>query len=66
MCGIFGAIANKNVQYEHIRHLALHARQRGRDSSGLFYASGSGYQVTALIATLSGCSIEKARCVHIF
>ncbi|UCJ15195.1 hypothetical protein K5Q02_15140 [Pseudomonas sp. MM211] len=45
MCGIFGFIAKGMVNQEKLMTLALHARQRGRDSSGLIYADRSGYQV---------------------
>lgn len=45
MCGIFGFIAKEKVNHEGLMTLALHARQRGRDSSGLIYADRSGYQV---------------------
>lgn len=45
MCGIFGFIAKEKVNKESLTTLALHARQRGRDSSGLIYADRSGYQV---------------------
>lgn len=45
MCGIFGLIASSNINQNHLRKLALHARQRGRDSSGLVYNVGSSYIV---------------------
>mgnify|MGYP006199318331 CR=1 FL=1 len=45
MCGIFGFIAKEKVNQENLMVLALHARQRGRDSSGLIYGDPSGYQV---------------------
>lgn len=45
MCGIFGIVSGKNINTSHLHDLALHARQRGRDSSGLFYANGASYQV---------------------
>ena len=45
MCGVFGIISRKSVYWRHIHDLALHARQRGRDSSGLFYLSDDGYKV---------------------
>lgn len=35
MCGIFGLISKHEVNRVHLRKLATHARQRGRDSSGL-------------------------------
>lgn len=45
MCGIFGFIARGRVNQEKVMTLALHARQRGRDSCGLIYMGRSGYQV---------------------
>lgn len=45
MCGIFGFIARDRVNQEKVMTLALHARQRGRDSCGLIYMGRSGYQV---------------------
>jgi glutamine---fructose-6-phosphate transaminase (isomerizing) len=45
MCGIFGLIASREINRDHIDHLALHARQRGRDSSGLIYHGGDAYTV---------------------
>ncbi|QIL42835.1 glucosamine 6-phosphate synthetase [Acidovorax sp. HDW3] len=46
MCGIFGIIAKEKVEKSSLMTLALHARQRGRDSSGLIYFGDSGYQVS--------------------
>jgi len=46
MCGIFGIVSGENINTSHLHDLALHARQRGLDSSGLFYANGASYQVT--------------------
>lgn len=43
MCGIFGIIRNSQIDEREINHLALHARQRGRDSSGLIIRSGESY-----------------------
>lgn len=45
MCGIFGIIAKDKVDQKGLMALALHARQRGRDSSGLIYRDRFGYQV---------------------
>lgn len=45
MCGIFGLISDKGINNSHLRRLALHARQRGRDSSGLLYHKGDAYLV---------------------
>ena len=45
MCGIFGLISKNNVNLSHLHSLAGHARQRGRDSSGLMYSDGDAYQV---------------------
>ena len=46
MCGIFGAISTGAKQRKVVKTLALHARQRGRDSSGLLYFSQGRYQVS--------------------
>lgn len=45
MCGIFGIISDSNIVKEHYQTLAVHARQRGRDSSGLVYFSGNEYKI---------------------
>lgn len=45
MCGIFGIIAKGEVNQAHLHQLAHHARQRGRDSSGLLIHSNDRYQV---------------------
>ena len=44
MCGIFGIVAEHIVQNEDLKVLAEHARQRGRDSSGLVLGASSGYK----------------------
>jgi glucosamine--fructose-6-phosphate aminotransferase (isomerizing) len=45
MCGIFGLISTNTINQNHLKKLALLARQRGRDSSGLIYHSSSSYTV---------------------
>lgn len=45
MCGIFGFISQKQINKDALMMLALHARQRGRDSSGLIYLEQSTYQI---------------------
>ena len=45
MCGIFGIISDKKINNSHLRELALHARQRGRDSSGLIYHNNDSYTI---------------------
>lgn len=45
MCGIFGIISDSEVNRSHLNKLALHARQRGRDSSGLIFYKDSVYSV---------------------
>jgi glucosamine--fructose-6-phosphate aminotransferase (isomerizing) len=37
MCGIFGIVSDQKIIKNDLEKLALHARQRGRDSSGLMY-----------------------------
>jgi len=43
MCGIFGIISEQYINKTDIEALALHSRQRGRDSSGLVKYNESGY-----------------------
>lgn len=45
MCGIFGII-NQSINSNEVKELADHARQRGRDSSGLVLFSGSSYHIS--------------------
>jgi glucosamine--fructose-6-phosphate aminotransferase (isomerizing) len=45
MCGIFGIISSKLVNKNHLKKLAEHATQRGRDSSGLMYFESNSYKV---------------------
>lgn len=45
MCGIFGVISNNPVCLEDVRHLARHAEQRGRDSSGLLIGKFDHYKI---------------------
>jgi glucosamine--fructose-6-phosphate aminotransferase (isomerizing) len=45
MCGIFGAIGTASVDKKNLETLVLHARQRGRDSSGLVYHRLGKYKV---------------------
>ena len=45
MCGIFGIIGTDAVNKTSLKLLANHARQRGRDSSGLIFQQGDTYQV---------------------
>jgi glucosamine--fructose-6-phosphate aminotransferase (isomerizing) len=45
MCGIFGIISPSFVSSKEIRLLAVHAEQRGKDSSGLFFAEKGGYKI---------------------
>ena len=43
MCGIFGIISKNKVNKNHLNTLALHARQRGKDSSGIIYFQNESY-----------------------
>ena len=43
MCGIFGIISKNNFNKKHLNTLALHARQRGKDSSGIIYYQNDSY-----------------------
>ena len=46
MCGIFGILSDTRISSSHLRDLAHYARQRGRDSSGIFYSKCHSYQVS--------------------
>ena len=46
MCGIFGVISSGKASKRMVRFLAYHARQRGKDSSGLFYYRNGGYKIS--------------------
>jgi glucosamine--fructose-6-phosphate aminotransferase (isomerizing) len=43
MCGIFGIVSNRVVNKDKLKVLAEHARQRGRDSSGIVKFENSSY-----------------------
>ncbi|MEB7498981.1 hypothetical protein NGC23_02095 [Leclercia pneumoniae] len=45
MCGIFGIVSKHNVKKNELTLLAEHARQRGRDSSGLILNSTGNYNI---------------------
>lgn len=45
MCGIFGQIANKQINKECFEQLVKHSEQRGVDSSGLIYLEDTVYKV---------------------
>ncbi|MBP6754791.1 MAG: glucosamine 6-phosphate synthetase [Bacteroidia bacterium] len=45
MCGIFGVISKVKVNQKHLQSLANHARQRGKDSSGLCLYKDDSYKV---------------------
>ena len=45
MCGIFGIISKTSVNKNHLNTLALHARQRGKDSSGIIYHQNESYLI---------------------
>ena len=67
MCGIFGIVSNQPLINADFKMLAEHARQRGRDSSGLLLARDKAdyrvfradYDVQKLLARthLSGCTL---------
>lgn len=54
MCGIFGFVSTSTVNHQNILRLSSYARQRGRDSSGLFYREGNQYVVDR-----ADCDIKK-------
>ena len=45
MCGIFGYISTNTLDKNKLSKLVLHARQRGRDSSGFIYRSEGNYNI---------------------
>lgn len=45
MCGIFGLFSSQSIDIKDLSQLALHARQRGRDSSGIVYYDKQSYVV---------------------
>jgi len=64
MCGIFGAFSTGNRQEQIVRSLARHARQRGRDSSGLVTIDTSGvYQISRADYDI-GRLLAKAKWKH--
>ncbi|CAM4284078.1 hypothetical protein [Pseudoalteromonas ostreae] len=47
MCGIFGVVSKQhNINVGHLKELANHSRQRGRDSSGLITFEAGSYATT--------------------
>jgi glucosamine--fructose-6-phosphate aminotransferase (isomerizing) len=45
MCGIFGIIAKKQINVSNLHSLANHAKQRGKDSSGLVLKIGNHLEI---------------------
>ncbi|WP_405120538.1 hypothetical protein [Pseudomonas leptonychotis] len=45
MCGVFGVVSVAGVSQADVAHLARYAQQRGKDSSGLFYAADDSYSL---------------------
>lgn len=45
MCGIFGIVTPSQVSKRHLKTLVEHARQRGRDSSGLIFFEEAQYSI---------------------
>lgn len=46
MCGIFGVVSESKIDERNLRLIAKHSKQRGSDSSGLFFNSCEGYRVS--------------------
>lgn len=46
MCGIFGIISNEIIDFKHLSVLAKHAKQRGKDSSGLMFYDNKEYNIS--------------------
>jgi glutamine---fructose-6-phosphate transaminase (isomerizing) len=53
MCGIFGIVSSSSVSQQEIKQLAIHAEQRGKDSSGLFFAGSDKYFIHRANKTIS-------------
>lgn len=45
MCGIFGIVSSDTVSIRDLKLLAMHAQQRGKDSSGLFFSGKNNYKL---------------------
>ena len=64
MCGIFGAFSNQTITKNNINQLALHAEQRGVDSSGLCFIEKSTnwlYTPNSAVWIPVGCVLLKNR-----
>jgi glutamine phosphoribosylpyrophosphate amidotransferase len=64
MCGIFGIVSSGPVNLVELRHLARHAEQRGKDSSGLFISKPHGYDLhratNAITSLLNDVQVSTA------
>lgn len=67
MCGIFGIISSSAWEKADLKLLATHARQRGRDSSGLVFLEGDQYRVKRadhdILRLLADTNISPSRVV---
>jgi glucosamine--fructose-6-phosphate aminotransferase (isomerizing) len=45
MCGIFGSISAKKVNFKKLYNIVKHSEQRGKDSSGLIYYNSNQYKI---------------------
>jgi glucosamine--fructose-6-phosphate aminotransferase (isomerizing) len=54
MCGIFGIVGTNGLENKHLKFLARHAEQRGRDSSGLLVIDREATRVWR-----ADCSIQR-------
>lgn len=45
MCGIFGTISTSTVDLKKLSKLAVHSKQRGKDSSGLIFINDDTYKI---------------------
>ena len=53
MCGIFGIISPSSVSKREIEQLAIHAEQRGKDSSGLLVSGKDKYSIYRINKTIT-------------
>lgn len=67
MCGIFGIVADSHYPHSDLSLLATHARQRGRDSSGLVLLTDGQYQVKRadhdILKLMASTNIAETRLV---
>lgn len=61
MCGIFGSISSKNVDFNVLKKLVNHSQQRGKDSSGLIFHEDQKYKIVRADYEISSL-IKNVKC----